>query len=75
MSSDNQTLYTHLNFSSNAYNSDLNTCLAAFTPTVLHSRYYEQLIGGGAFLIYSDVLNLTKMSLQNWLSIEVPLKK
>jgi len=51
---------TDLNFLSNAYNSDLNTCLAAFTPTVLHSRYYEQLIGGGAFLIYSDGLNLTK---------------
>ena len=26
--------FTDLNFSSNAYNSDLNTCLAAFTPTV-----------------------------------------
>ena len=38
------------------YNSDLTTCLAAFTPTVLHSRYYEQVIGGGAFLIYSSIL-------------------
>ena len=26
--------FTDLNFLSNAYNSDLNTCLAAFTPTV-----------------------------------------
>ena len=38
------------------YTSDLTTCLAAFTPTVLHSRYYEQVIGGGAFLIYSSIL-------------------
>ena len=49
--------FTRLNFSSNAYISD--TCLTAFTPRNLHSRY-EGPIGGGAFLIYSDVLNLTE---------------
>ena len=52
--------FTHLNFSSNAYNSDLSSCLASFTPTILHTRRYEQLIGGGAFLIYSDGPNLTE---------------